>query len=290
MLRKRIVACLVVKNGIVVQSIGFRQYLPVGSIDVCVEALNRWGIDEIVILDIDATAKGINPNYKLLTDCSKKGFVPLTVGGGIRNIQDMKKLIHYGADKVCINKIAILNPEIIKEASAILGNQCIVVSIDVKINKNNQYEVFSDSGHNPTGKDVMGWAKEVESLGVGEIFLNSIDRDGSKKGYDLDLIKMVSQAVDIPVIACGGAGHPKHFLEVLIYGNAYAAAAGNFFHFTEHSPILVKAYLRAHDIDIRLDTYADYSGINFGEPGRILQRSEHYLEKLRFEYQPEEVI
>jgi cyclase len=288
MLKKRVVASLIVKNGIVVQSIGFKKYLPIGSIGVSVEFLNRWGIDEIILLDIDATSQNKKPDFDLITEISKKIFVPLTVGGGIKDLNDIKTLVHYGADKICINKAALTNPKIIKESSEIFGNQCIVVSMDVK-NKNGKYEVYSDSGKNPTGLEAIKWAKEIEKLGAGEIFLSSIDRDGSKSGFDLKLIKKLSDNVSIPIIACGGAGHPKHFLEAF-NNNASAVAAGNFFHFSEHSPILVKSFLMKKGIDVRLDTYADYKETDFDESGRLLKRSDQYLEKLRFQYQPEEVI
>lgn len=289
MLKKRIVATLIIKDGIVVQSIGFDKYLPIGNIGICVEFLNKWGIDEIILLDIDKTSQGKGPDFKLITEVSKKIFVPLTVGGGIRNLGDIRKLIHYGADKISINKQALINAKIIREASNIFGNQCIVVSMDAKF-KNGEYQVYSDNGKNPTGLDPVKWAKEVESLGAGEILLNSIDRDGSKRGYDLKIIKKVSQSVSIPVIACGGAGHPKHFLDVFTKTGALASAAGNFFHFTEHSPITLKSFLVEKGVDVRLDTYANYRGISFMENGRIAKRPESYLDKLRFEYISEEKI
>lgn len=290
MLKKRIVVSLVIKNGMVVQSIGFSKYLPIGRVDISVEFLSRWGIDEIVLLDIDATSQNRKPDFEMVTNASRKSFVPLTVGGGIDSLEDIRKLVHYGADKVSINKIALTNPKIIKEASEIFGAQCIVVSMDVKKN-NNHYEVYSDNGKNPTGLNPVEWAKEIEKLGAGEIFLNSIDRDGSKLGYDLRIIKDVADSVSIPVIACGGAGHPKHFLEVLTKTGASAAAAGNFFQFTEHSPMTVKSYLLQNKVNVRLDSYANYKGVNFmRESGRIAKRADDYLEKLRVKYIPDEII
>src|SRR3989344_761442 len=291
MLKKRIVATLIVKNGMVVQSIGFKKYLPVGDPCVSVEFLSKWGIDEIIVLDIDASLQNKKPNLNLITEISKRIFVPLTVGGGIKTLEDMRKLIRCGADKISINKTALENPEIIKKAAGIFGNQCIVVSIDVKKNQRGTYEIFSDSGKIATGLDPVSFAEKVEQLGAGEILLNSIDRDGLQLGYDVKLVKMVSGAVKIPVIACGGVGMPEHFLEGFTKGSASACAAGNFFHFTEHSPIIVKSYLLNRGADVRLDTYADYKDINFDkEKDRIIKRSENYLDKLRFEYLPEEVI
>ena len=290
MLKKRIVAVLVIKDGIVVQSIGFRKYLPVGDPLIAVEFLNSWGIDEIILLDIDATNKKRGPDFELISSLSKKCFVPLTVGGGIKTLEDIRKLIHFGADKIAINKVTLERPDIIGEASRVFGTQCIVVSMDVKRLGKHRYEVFSDSGSASTGKDPVAWAREAERLGAGEILLNSIDNDGAKAGYDLDLIKMISDKIEIPVIVCGGVGHPDHFLEGLTSGGASAAAAGNFFHFTEHSPIITKAYLKRQRSDVRFDSYAKYAGFDFGAKGRISKKDESYLEKLRFEYQPEEVI
>ena len=290
MLKKRIVATLIIKNGIVVQSIGFKTYLPVGDPRVSVEFLSKWGIDEIILLDIDASPENRKPNFDLIRGVSKRIFVPLTVGGGIKTLEDIRKLLHCGADKISINKLALENPEIIKEAAEVFGNQCIVVSVDVKINRKGKYEIFSNSGNIATGLEPMSFAKKVEELGAGEIFVNSIDRDGSKLGYDLDLIKMVSDAVKIPVITCGGVKRPQDFLEGFIKGGVSACAAGNFFHFTEHSPIILKSFLIEKGIDVRLDTYANYKDVNFMENGRIAKRPEDYLDKLRFEYISEEVI
>ncbi len=290
MLHKRVVACLVIKNGRVVQSIGFEKYLPVGSPRISVEFLNRWGIDEVILLDIDAAAENRQPDFEMVTESSKKGFVPLTVGGGIKSIDDMRKLIHCGADKVSINKVSLKKPAIIGEAAAVFGSQCVVVSMDVKNTGSGKYEVFSDSGKNPTGLSPVSWAREVESLGAGEILLNSVDRDGMKNGYDLKLISSVASAVTIPIIACGGVGHPEHFLEGITKGHASAVAAGNFFHFTEHSPVTAKAYLNKQGIDVRLDTYSNYKEAGFKKSGRISKMPEDYLDELRFEIIPEEVI
>jgi cyclase len=290
MLKKRIVACLVLKGGRVVQSIGFCRYLPVGSLSVSLEFLNNWGIDEVAVIDIDATTEKRKPDFERITEVSKKHFVALTVGGGIQTLEDMRKLIHCGADKVMFNTLALKDPGIIKDASDVLGCQSVVISIDVKRNAKGEYEVFSDGGRKPSGLTALAWAKRVESLGAGEILLNSIDKDGMKSGFDIALIRSVAGAVKIPVIALGGAGHPSHFLAVLKDTNACAAAASNFFHFSEHSPIVLKSFLRSESADIRLDTYSDYANVTFDESGRIAKRPEDYLEKLRFEYIPQEVI
>ncbi|MEK6938035.1 MAG: imidazole glycerol phosphate synthase cyclase subunit [Nanoarchaeota archaeon] len=294
MLKKRIVACLNIKNGIVVQSLSFNKYLPIGKPAIAIEFLNSWGIDEIILLDMDATPQKRKPNFELINLLSKKCFVPLTVGGGITTVEDVKQLVQSGADKVSINTAAVTNPVLISEASKIFGNQCIAVSIDAKkINRSDgisSYEVFLNSGKQATGLDPIELAKKVESLGAGEILINSIDKDGSKEGYDLELIKAVSNAVSIPVIACGGVGCPQHLLEGIALGKASAVAAGNFFHFTEHSPIVAKSYLRRKGINVRLDTYANYLWSEFDKLGRIAKYSEGHLSEIRFEYFPKETI
>ncbi|MDP7445162.1 MAG: imidazole glycerol phosphate synthase cyclase subunit [Candidatus Poseidoniia archaeon] len=291
MLKKRIVGCIIVKNGIAVQSIDFKCYLPIGSVVVTAEFLNKWEIDEIILLDIEASAQGRSPDFSLVTAVSERIFVPLTVGGGLATLDDMRRVIHSGADKISINRAALDTPHIITDAARVFGKQCIVVSIDAKQNKKGGYDAYVDSGATNTGLDVIDWAKEIEKRGAGEIFVNSIDRDGSKQGYDLELLKKITNAVAIPVIACGGAGHPNHFLDGFTEGNASATAAANFFNFTEHSPIIVKAYVRDHGIDVRLDSHAVYEGIDFiADSGRIAKRPEAFLEQRKFEYHSEEII
>lgn len=290
MLKKRITACVIVKDGRVVQSIGFKRYLPVGSLDVTVEFLNRWGIDEIVILDMDATAQRRHPDCERIQRISRKNFAPLAVGGGIRTVEDMRRLVHSGADKIVINTIAFERPEIITEGADVFGSQCIVVSMDVRKNLDGTYQAFRDSAQTPTGKDPVQWALDLEALGAGEIFLNAVDRDGAKEGYDLELIQKVASAVRIPVIACGGVGCARHVLE----GTQTAASAlaiGNFLNFTEQSPMIIKAYLAQHGVDVRIDTYADFKEHQFDEVfGRLTKKSDDVLDQLRFVYHPEEVI
>jgi cyclase len=291
MLKKRLTACVIIKDGRVVQSIGFKKYLPVGNLDITVEFLNQWGIDEIVILDMDATAQGRRPDCERIARISKRNFAPLAVGGGIRTIEDMRQLVHSGADKIVINAIALERPSIITEAADVFGAQCIVVSIDVRKNSDGTYEVFRDSAKTPTGKDPVVWACDVQALGAGEIFLNAVDRDGSKEGYDIQLIQKVAQAVHIPVIACGGVGSAQHVLEGAKETAAWALAVGNFLNFTEQSPTLIKAYLHQHGVDVRVDTYANFKDHQLDEEfGRLTKKSDDILDKLRFVYHPEEVI
>lgn len=290
MLKKRVTALLVAKDGIVVQSLGFQRYLPVGSIDVAVEFLGKWGIDEIILLDINASPENRQPDFNAIERISSRVFVPVTVGGGIRTLEDIRRLVHAGADKVSINSTALLHPEFIGKAATVFGAQCIVVSMDVRKKPDGQYEVFANSGKTATGRDPADWAREVERCGAGEILVNSIDRDGMKVGYDIDLLRKVVAAVSIPVIICGGVGTAEHFREGIDAG-ASAVAAANYFHFTEHSPIVVKSYLNSCGLDIRLDTHARYQACTLeGITGRIAKRDESYLNKLRFEYQKDEVI
>lgn len=289
MLKTRVVGVLVVKGDIVVQSVNFKQYLPVGSPAIAIEYLNRWGIDEIIMLDIDATLESRGPKNNMIKECSRYCQVPLTVGGGIRSVPHMEELIRSGADKVSINSAISDNPALITEGARIFGSQCIIASIDARSIGEGKYETFTRGGKRSTGKTPVSMAKLAEEYGAGEIFLNSIDRDGSKEGYDLCLIQQVLEAVNIPVIVCGGVNHPGHFQEAMDL-EVSGAAAANFFHYTEHSVISAKGFLRGARDDIRLDSYATYRGYEFDDHGRAAKKGDLTLEKLRFEYIPEEVI
>ena len=289
MLKTRIIAVVVVKNGIAVQSICFDRYLPIGSPAIAVEYLDKWGISEIVLLDIDATSQRRTIHRELVEKCARKIFVPLTVGGGIGKIEDIEECIRCGADKVSLNWTAVNAPELISQGARLFGSQCIVVSIDARQTGAGCYEAVTHSGKRGTGMSPVELAKRAEDMGAGEILINSTDRDGSKKGYDHNLYGQVLDAVGIPVIVCGGVGHPAHFLEA-IRGGASAVAAANFFHFTEHSVILASSYLKAHGADVRMDTYAKYDEHKFGANGRTTKRDDDVLADLLFEYLPEEII
>lgn len=290
MLKKRLVGCVLVRDGIVVQSLGFERYLPVGRVSITLEFLNQWGIDEIVLLDMTAGRRGTGPDADLVRTSTTKCFVPLTVGGGIRTVEHMDALMHAGADKIALNEAAIDTPELITAGAARYGNQCIVVSIDAKRTAPGRFEVFTGGGRRPTGLSPVDVARQSVDRGAGEILLTSIDRDGAKTGYDLELVDQLADAVNVPLIVCGGAGHPRHFLEALTRSHVSAAAAGNYFHFTEHSPVVTKAWLRAVPFDIRLDTYAHYRDIGFDHDGRIARRDDAYLDDLIYEVIPPEVI
>jgi cyclase len=289
MLKKRVIAVLLVKHGVVVQSIGFRRYLPVGRPEIAVEFLNQWGIDEIVLLDLDAARERRLFPVELMRSVSRYGFVPFAVGGGIRSVDDMKRLIQSGADKIVINAAAVSTPEVIVQGAATFGRQCVVVSIDAR-RVNGRYQAFTDSGRAEAGLTPGELARRSAENGAGEILINSIDRDGGREGFDLELAREVGAAVDIPVILCGGAGHAAHLAEGLAEERVSAVAAANFFHYTEHSVAVAKAYLERHGRRVRLETYADYRDAAFDAELRVERKSDEVLGELLFEYHPKETI
>ncbi|MBI1984662.1 MAG: imidazole glycerol phosphate synthase subunit HisF, partial [Candidatus Wildermuthbacteria bacterium] len=234
MLKKRLIACLLWNNGYIVQSIHFRHTNSVGNAITAVDFFHTWAIDEIIILDVSRDESQREKFFEIIQEFSSRLFIPLTVGGKIRDKETMKRLFRLGADKICINTAAVKNPELIQKAATMFGNQAVVVSIDAKLN-NGMYEVYINQGSESTGLDPMEWAKTAEQRGAGEIFLTSIDRDGSRKGYDLALTKSVSEAVSIPVIASGGVGEWQHFVDGIVQGKADAVCAANIFHYFEQS-------------------------------------------------------
>ena len=252
MLKNRIIPCLDVKNGRVVKGINFVELKDAGDPVEQAKFYSEGGADEICFLDITAS----NENRDIILDVVKKTsqecFVPLTVGGGVRNIQDISNLLKSGADKVSINTAAVNNKKIIKESAESFGSQCIVIAIDAKKTSERKWEVFTHGGRNPTGLDVQNYVKEVEELGAGEILLTSMDRDGTKKGYDLELTKLVSKSVNIPVIASGGVGKPDHLYDGLKKGKASAVLAASIFHFGEFSINDVKKYLDSKGVPVRI--------------------------------------
>lgn len=290
MLKPRLAGVLVVLDGMVVQSIGFRRHLPVGSPEICAEFLNAWGIDEIVLLDIGAARERRRPDFAMVGRVSGRCVVPLAAGGGVGDIADMRALIRNGADKIVINTAALERPSLIQEAAKVFGRQCLVVSIDARPLPGGGHEVVSACGSAATGLDPAEWARRAESLGAGEILLNSVDRDGSKLGFDIPLIRRVAEAVSLPVVACGGAGRAEHFAPVFREGLASAAAAANYFHFTEHSVNVAKARLLRDGVAVRGDLYADYAGAGFDPEGRVSKKDDAVLERLRFQFHPKETI
>tara|TARA_B100000586_G_C20057085_1_gene404603 strand:- start:132 stop:1001 length:870 start_codon:yes stop_codon:yes gene_type:complete len=289
MLKPRIIGVLIIRDNHVVQSIGFNKYLPVGKPEIAVEFLNSWGIDEIIILDISASVKNNHPNINLVKDCASFCHVPLSVGGGVHDLHHIENLIEAGADKVILNSSLIEKPELVTIGARYFGNQSIVGSIDLIKNKDSSYEVVISNGKNKTGIQLEILAKKIEDLGGGEIFLNSVERDGAKNGYDIEMLKIVKNIVNIPVILCGGAGHPLHLLEGIRAG-ANAVAVGNYFHYAEHNVILTKKYLKQMDINVRYDNYIRYENIDLDKYFRLQKADEQYLTQLRFQYIPEEKI
>ena len=252
MLKKRIIPCLDIKNGRVVKGINFADLIDAGDPAEHAKLYNDNGADEICFLDITATNQNRNIILETVKKTAEKCIIPLTVGGGVRNLEDIRNLLNSGADKVSINTAAVNNRDLITKSAEQFGAQCVVVAIDVKKNKNGKWEIFTNAGKKATNIDVMEYVKEIEKLGAGEILLTSMDRDGTKEGYDLELIKSVSEKVCIPIIASGGAGNLKHLYEGFKIGNASAVLAASIFHFGNYSIIEAKQYLETKGIPVRI--------------------------------------
>ena len=268
MLKNRLIPCIIIKGELVVQSFFFKRFLPIGDIKTAIEFFVDWDVDEIILLDIDATREKRPPNNKIIRWASKECFVPLTIGGGISKINEIESVLKAGADKVSLNSYVLKNPEFISQASKRFGSQCITVSIDVKLLENGKYEVVTNNGSARVNKSPLEWSTEVENLGAGEILLNSVDRDGSRKGYDIELLSLVSSSVNIPVIACGGVGKIEDLSEGILRGNCHAVSAANIFQHTEHSTILAKANMKKNGIPVRVNSKINYDDQNFDHLGR----------------------
>jgi cyclase len=289
MLKTRVVGVVLVRGGVTVQSIGFRTFLPVGRPEIAIEYLDRWGIDEIVLLQTDAGGGGGPVLASQVALWAKQCHVPLSGGGGISDVSTVQELIHAGADKVVLNSALISTPEVLTQAAERFGSQCVVASIDARRGGDGRYMTYVQGGRVATGATASELAARAEALGAGEILITSIDRDGSKQGFDLGLTRETVRAVRIPVIACGGAGHPAHLREAMQTGAA-AVAAANFFHFTEHSVVVAKRALVEAGEPVRLDSYVSYEGCRMDAAGRATKLADDRLEALRFQYIPEEVI
>jgi len=252
MLAKRIIPCLDVQDGKVVKGINFIGIKEVGDPVECAIEYDKQGADEIVFLDITATHEGRGTMLDVVSRTAKNVFVPLTVGGGIRTADDFRELLRAGADKVSVNSAAIRNPAIISEAASRFGNQCVVVAIDGKKTAPDKYNVFVNGGRIDTGLDVVQWAMEAEKLGAGEILLTSMDADGTKQGFDLDMLNAVCAVVNIPVIASGGCGQLSHFTEMFQKTSADAALAASIFHYGELTVNQVKMELKQNSLPVRM--------------------------------------
>ena len=251
MLKNRIIPCLDVKNGRVVKGINFVDLKDAGDPVEQAQIYSDGGADEICFLDITASNENRDTIYEVVERTSKKCFVPLTVGGGVRNIEDINRLLNCGADKVSINTAAVQNPEVIIESSKKFGSQCIVVAIDAKKN-DNKWEIFTHGGRNNTGIEAIEFARKMEESGAGELLVTSMDRDGTQIGYDNDLMFKISSIVNIPTIASGGVGNLDHLVDGIKLGNASAVLAASIFHYGKYTIQEVKQYLDSKGIPVRI--------------------------------------
>lgn len=249
---KRVIPCLDIKDGRVVKCVKFENVRDAGDpVDVA-SAYDKAGADEVVFLDIMASADSRNTRLEWVGQVADRLFIPFTVGGGIRSVEDFRSILREGADKVAVNSAAIMNPRLVSDAADKFGSQCVVVAIDAKRCPDGSFHIYKNGGRVDMGMDAVKWAVKAESLGAGEILLTSIDGDGTKEGYDLELTKAVADAVEIPVIASGGAGALEHFYEALVDAGAEAVLAASLFHYKEMEIRQVKEYLRERGVSVRL--------------------------------------
>ena len=253
MLAKRIIPCLDVTAGRVVKGVRFTELRDAGDPVACAKAYDAQGADELVFLDITASSDGRDIMHHVVEATASQCFMPLTVGGGLRSVDDIRRMLHSGADKVSLNTAAIASPDLIRDAARKFGNQCIVLAIDARrVPGEERWEVYSHGGRKPTGIDAIEWARRGVSLGTGEILLTSMDRDGTQAGYDIELNRRISDAVEVPVIASGGAGTLDHMVDVLKQGGASAVLAASIFHFGTFTIPQAKQHLAAAGIPVRL--------------------------------------
>lgn len=253
MLSARVIPCLDVDNGRVVKGVRFKELRDAGDPVLVAQAYEEQGADELVFLDITASSDGRNTMRDVVEKTAASCFMPLTVGGGIRNVTNIRDMLLAGADKISLNTAAILNPSLVDEASNTFGNQCIVVAIDAKKNTDSEsWSVYTHGGRKITELDAVEWAKEIVQRGAGEILLTSMDRDGTKQGFDIELTRTISEAVEVPVIASGGVGNPSHMVDGIMKGKANAVLAASIFHFGECTIPQTKEEMRKAGIPVRL--------------------------------------
>jgi len=250
MLKKRVIPCLDVHDGRVVKGVRFVNLRDAGDPVEAAQAYDAQGADELVFLDISASHEGRTTMLDVVRRTAEGIYMPLTVGGGIRSVDDVRRLLRAGADKISLNTAALARPEVIREAAQRFGSQCIVVAIDAR-REGERWGVYTHGGRRPAGRDAVQWARDAVELGAGEILLTSMDRDGTKDGYDLELTRAVSEAVTVPVIASGGAGSLEHFHDALVDGRADAALAASLFHFGIHTIAEAKQYLAERGVEVR---------------------------------------
>jgi len=251
MLAKRIIPCLDVTAGRVVKGVNFVELRDAGDPVKIARRYDEQGADELTFLDITASSDDRDLILNMIEQVAAQVFIPLTVGGGVREVADVRRLLNAGADKVSINSAAVMRPDLVSEASAKYGSQCIVVAIDAKQTSQGHWDVFTHGGRKNTGKNVLEWAKEVVERGAGEILLTSMDRDGTKNGFDIELVRMISDGVSVPVIASGGVGTLEHLAQGILQGHADAVLAASIFHYGEFTIAQAKAYLVQQGIEIR---------------------------------------
>lgn len=251
-LAKRIIPCLDVDNGRVVKGVNFLDIKDAGDPVEVARRYNVEGADELCMLDITATHEDRNTMIETVRAIAGEVFIPLTVGGGIRTLDNIKTMLHAGADKVAINSAAISNPEFVQQAAERFGSQCIVVAIDAKQTADHHWEIFTHGGRKPTGIDAIEWAQEMERLGAGELLVTSMDRDGTKNGFDIELMQKLSETIQIPIIASGGVGNLQHLVDGVIDGKADAVLAASIFHFGIYTISDAKAYMQDAGIEMRL--------------------------------------
>lgn len=251
MLKTRVIPTLLWKDFGLVKGVAFNSWRRVGTVLPALKVYNSRDVDELVLVDITASQEGRAPDHASVGDFSDECSVPLTVGGGIGDLRQIVDLLHAGADKISLNSVAFRNPDIVDQAAKRFGSQCVVASIDARRMGDGSHAVFSHSATRNAGREPVSWARELASRGAGEVLLTSIDRDGTMLGYDLSLVERVAAAVDIPVIASGGAGHYHHMIDVVLQAGASAVAAASMFHFTEQTPAGAKQALQAAGISVR---------------------------------------
>lgn len=249
MLKTRIIPTLLIKDVGLVKGVGFDSWRRVGTVMPAVKVYNRRQVDELIVVDITASADGRGPDLAEVSDFASECFVPLTVGGGVRSIDDIRSLLRAGADKVAVNTICYENPDLVRDAARMFGSQCVVASIDAR-REGDGWQCYARSGKLACGVDPVSHARRMEAAGAGEILITSIERDGAMEGYDLALIRAVADAVSIPVIASGGAGSYADFHKAITEGGAQAVSAASIFHFTEQTPLAAKHYLSEHGIPV----------------------------------------
>ncbi|MDR2401392.1 MAG: imidazole glycerol phosphate synthase subunit HisF [Deferribacteraceae bacterium] len=251
---KRLIICLDVRDGKTTKGIKFKENIDVGDPVEMAAKYYDDGVDELVFYDITASHERRSAIIPVVEGVARKVFIPFTVGGGISSVDEMRNILHAGADKISVNSQAVKNPALIEEGAALFGNQCIVLGMDAAADPSmpSGYRVFINGGRTPTEFDALAWALRAESLGAGEIVLNSVDADGTKEGYESCLTRLISSAVNVPVVASGGAGKPAHLAEVLTAGKADAALVASIVHYNEYSVQEIKEYLKAHNIPVRI--------------------------------------